>query len=65
MGTLIESLRCPYINTEKAALYGTAYFCDFDNMEFDSMPAHCGKCEMYANLLKRAERIFLGDEYDE
>lgn len=64
MGDLKEALTCPYIDKEKAALYGTVYFCDFDNMEFDSMPSHCKNCEMYANLLKRAERIFLGDEYD-
>ena len=59
-----EALTCPYINKEKAALFGTAYFCDFDNMEFESMPAHCGQCEMYWNIMKKAEALVLGDDFD-
>ena len=49
-----ESLECPYINKEKAKLFGTKYYCDFDNMEFESMTAHCVCCEMYENLIRKA-----------
>lgn len=62
--TAIEELTCPYIDKQKAALYGTNYYCDFDNMEFDSMVAHCEQCEMYEYLMKRAGAIILGAEYD-
>lgn len=43
--------KCPYINKEKAEAVGTEYFCDFDNMEFDSMQAHCKYCEIYHHIL--------------
>lgn len=49
----LKDLVCPYINKEKAKLFDTLYFCDFDGMEFDSMKAHCSHCEMYENMIKR------------
>lgn len=50
----IQDLTCPYINKEKAAIFETQYYCDFDHMEFDSMRAHCIGCDMYRNMIKRA-----------
>lgn len=55
--SIIDELMCPYINKVKAAFCNTAYYCDFDHMEFESMPAHCRGCEMYDNLMKKAAKI--------
>jgi hypothetical protein len=54
---IIHELTCPYINKIKAAFCNTLYYCDFDNMEFDSMKAHCKHCEMYENLMKKAGEL--------
>lgn len=54
----MDLLTCPYIDQQKAELLGTNYFCDFDNMEFDSMHVHCNHCEMYEQLIKNAMRRF-------
>ena len=56
-----DLLKCPYINKEKAEKVGTQYYCDFDGMEFESMAAHCENCEMYRNLLRRAEMLLFGE----
>jgi hypothetical protein len=52
--------KCPYMNREKAVMAGTMYYCDFDNMEFEEMTAHCSHCEMYEYLLRKAEREIFG-----
>ena len=53
---------CPYINKEKAEIFGTEYYCDFDGMEFDSMLAHCKHCELYTMLLNRIRKALIGTE---
>ena len=27
---------CPYINKEKAKIFGTEYYCEYDKLEFNS-----------------------------
>ena len=53
-------LKCPYINKEKARTHGTMYYCDYEDMEFESMSAHCAGCEMYQNIIKLAMRKIIG-----
>ena len=59
-----ETLVCHYINKEKAKEKNAAYYCDYDEMEFDDMTAHCQHCEMYAALMKRAYSLIFGADYD-
>ena len=59
-----KELECVYINKVKAAFCGTPYYCDFDGMEFESMPAHCSGCEMYAYLMKKAAEMIKEDSHD-
>lgn len=58
--SILDELKCPYINHEKAEFFGTHYFCDYDNMEFESMTAHCQHCEMYKQLYKMAMNFIYG-----
>ena len=56
----LTEFQCPYINRKKAEIAGTMYYCDFDNMEFEEITAHCFNCEMYEYLLKKLERYLFG-----
>ena len=50
----LDILTCPYIDKVEAAYHGTMYYCTYDEMEFESMEAHCKHCEMYRQIIKRA-----------
>ena len=50
---LTDALKCPYAQDEG----GSTYFCSYDGMEFESMPAHCGYCEMYEFIMKRGLEV--------
>lgn len=58
----MDKYMCPYIDKEKATLFETEYFCNFDGMEFDSMTVHCQFCEVYKALLNRIRVAIMGTE---
>lgn len=45
-----ENLKCKYNNKCLARKAGTNYYCDYDGMAFDLMPAHCKYCDVYAKM---------------
>ena len=53
---------CPYINKEKAKIFGTEYYCEYDKLEFNSIIAHCKYCEIYHMLLNRIRKVLIGTE---
>ena len=57
MSTSIKDLICPHIDNEKAKEADSLYYCDYDEMPFDSMLAHCMYCPEYAILYAKAGEL--------
>ncbi len=57
MSASIRDLICPHIDKKKAKSMDALYYCDYDEMPFDSMRAHCRYCPEYANIYAKAREV--------
>ena len=57
MSTSIRDLICPHIDKKMAKKLDALYYCDYDEMPFDSMRAHCRYCPEYANIYAKAREV--------